>query len=285
MKKTLIGKALLVIATALCAAALFPMLLRGTGNFVFADEIRYFDPPYATAASTPSETIYYTSREEDYISVTNGVPYYTPLSDLDNDCGPTAGAMVTGFYDKYCENLIEGYTSYFPATGKYRSNDSVHIPQLMRDLYTRMHTNEKGEGVTESDCLEGLRSYVQDKGYAIEYEEISSSVYYREWEYMAAIEANTPVLLFYDPAELTLDGLYSDHDVLSFIPIEGNHVYVGFGFFIVHYYNGDDNFRTDTYLRVATGRAINESGLIRINSTAAGAVTYGFNSAYAVKIY
>lgn len=135
-------------------------------------EIRYTGPTvlYGDNVATPysdinSEQIYYTDRQYTYYTTTNSVPLYEPSGALTNSCGATGGAIVVGFYDKYYENLIPNYTSYYTATGKYKNSSSnTYVSTLMSDLYTLMRTNVDDVGVSESDCRNGLKSMLKTKG-------------------------------------------------------------------------------------------------------------------------
>ncbi|MDE6075060.1 MAG: hypothetical protein K2G26_01340, partial [Clostridia bacterium] len=101
-----------------------------------ADAQRFGTTVQLYSTNTSTETIEYGSRADDLYETINGVPQYT--AQLSNSCGATAGATIVGFYDKYYEDLIPDYTSYYSATGKYRSPDKVYIPALMDELYTLM---------------------------------------------------------------------------------------------------------------------------------------------------
>ena len=126
------------------------------------EEVRYADLAVTYGAVNSSENVPFTKRETEYKEIKNAIPRYNQLSALPNSCGATAGAIVVGFYDKYYENLIPNYTSYV-SSGTYKGNDSTYIPQLMRELYTLMRTNIDDVGVSEQDCLNGLKAYVNAK--------------------------------------------------------------------------------------------------------------------------
>ena len=244
----------------------------------------YFGSVQPYAENLGSETIYYTHREEQYIETVNGVPLYIQLSNLENSCGATAGSIIVGFYDKYYEDLIPNYTSYFPATGKYRANDKVYVPALMEEFYSLMRTNVDDVGVAESDCLNGMRKYVQNKNHSFSYTSLKSSSKLNETAYVNSINSNKPVLLFNGRTELITDILtYSDHDSLPLATIAGNHIYVGYGYYIVKYYNGNNNFRTDTYLRVACGLSYTNA-FIRIASNVSSISSEWFINAYSIAI-
>ena len=45
------------------------------------------------------------------------------------------------------------------------------------------------------------------------------------------------------------------------------HIVVGYGLYEVNYYNGDNLFRTDRYIRVATGLSTSSEYLLKIDAT------------------
>ena len=231
-----------------------------------------------------SEEIYFDRREEEYIETYKGVPLYTQQPSLPNSCGPTAGAIIVGFYDRYYEDLIPNFTSYYPATGLYKSADRTYIPVLQNDLYVEMKTNVADVGVNETDCLNGLKQYVNKKNRAIQYSSVKSGSSINESSYINALNANHPVILFNNSTDVYMFGYASDHDIFVKSTIDGNHIYVAYGLYRVKYYRNNGNVRTDTYLRVACGLSLLDDGFIRISSTEVSVSNQWLNSAYAVAI-
>ena len=137
-----------------------------TANAASADQAlegRYYDKPVASArAAGDVETINFTTLDNIYIQTPNRVPLYYSHT-LENACGPIGGGIIVGYYDKYFQNLIPNYTNYYTATGKYRLQDSTYVPAMIQALYTEMQTNVVAPGVSESECLDGLQSYVEGK--------------------------------------------------------------------------------------------------------------------------
>lgn len=273
--KTTKVKSIVAITLLLCLT-----IISSFGLVAYADtEIRYADIPTATpyAAVTSSETVYFTNRETSYVKLPYGVPRYNQISALPNSCGPTAGAIVVGFYDKYYEDLIPNYCSYVGA-GTYKGNDSTYSKQLMQELYTLMRTNVDDVGVSETDCKNGLKTYVQNKGHNLSYTNVKSFNKVNESAYTNAINNNTPVLLFCAKMDMYNIGTNENYDAIAKTSIEGAHVSVGYGIFIVKYYNGDNLFRTDKYLHVATGLALMNTCYLKLEATD------WCNAAYAVSI-
>lgn len=219
--------------------------------------------PYAAVSS---ETVNYTSKEETYEETAYGMPIYYQRSTLPNSCGPTAGAIVVGFYDKYYVDLIPDYDPCL-STGKYKRADKVYIPQLMSELYTLMRTNVDDVGVSESDCLNGLRTYVANRGRVINYNKIISSKRVNEAAFVSAIHNNQPTLLFCSKMDLYLISTTTNSDKLLKSAYVGAHVAVASGIYTVKYYNGNNNFRTDKYIKVVTGFSEVSTGYLRLDAS------------------
>ncbi len=230
------------------------------------EEVRYADLAVTYGAVNSSENVPFTKRETEYKEIKNAIPRYNQLSALPNSCGATAGAIVVGFYDKYYENLIPNYTSYV-SSGTYKGNDSTYIPQLMRELYTLMRTNIYDVGVSEQDCLNGLKAYVNAKSLNLTYRSVKSFNKVNESLYLDAVNNNLPTLLFCDKMDMYNISTTADHDNVVKTSMEGAHVAVGYGIYIIKYYNGDSVYRTDKYLRVATGLGLMSTCYLKMSAT------------------
>lgn len=219
-------------------------------------------------SSSDTETINFTSRELDSNTTVSNVPLYYQTSDLGNACGATAGAIIIGFYDRYYQELIPNYSSYLEVVNRYLSNDNTYIPALMQELYTLMRINVDAPGVSMPDCMDGLNEYVSDKNRTFSYTNVKSSDGINLNSYIASIDANKPVILFNGSTDIYKISHGSNSDTLVKSTISNNHVYVGYGYSIISYYNSNGNFRTDTYLIVACGLSTLTTGYLRVSSTA-----------------
>lgn len=280
--KSILRKITCFVTTALtvCCGA-----LGMAANVASAEEVserRYYDVPsistYANAGDV--ETVTFTRREETYIGTPNNVPYYYSLT-LENACGPIGGGIVVGYYDKYFQNLIPDYTNYYAATGKYRPQDDTYVPAMIQELYTAMGTNVDALGVSEQECLSGLETYVEGQGYSASYTAIKPyNGSFNHTAYQNAINNGEPVLLFCDSVELIDSDSGDTQDEFITTQVSSDHIIVGFGYRILKYYDeNDNNFRTDTYLKVASGWDFNNMGYVRINEDS------WLDSAYVVDIY
>lgn len=237
----------------------------------------YGDDAMAYAA-TVTERIDFTKRDITFVETNKGVPLYSQIGTYANSCGAVAGAIVVGFYDAYYENLIPNYNPLL-ASGKYKRNDATYVPKLFGDLYTLMRTNVDDVGVSEEDCKSGLRAYVNNHGQNLSYSNVKGYNAINEAAFVNAINNNQPVLLFCDKMDLYSFSNNSDYDLLIKYEFSGAHIAVGFGLYTLTYYNGNNNFRTDKYLRIATGISGMPDSYLKLESTD------WCDSAYAVSVY
>ena len=279
MKRTIV---ILFCAFLLVCGSLIPTLAARADETTEPVSDRYYDSYITSPYAVESEFIYYSKRAGDVpVTTTNLAPTYYPNPDLANSCGPTAGAVVVGFYDKYYENLIPNFTAYYPATGKYKPKDKVYVPAVMQGLYTLMRTNIDDVGVSEKDCLNGLEDYIQEKGYQVNYKPVKNSAGAFQFTTVKnAIDNNKPVLLFCDEAKMVSVAVGDGYDKIVTSVIQSKHVVVAFGYNIIQYYNSKNElFRTDTYLVVSTGLSIISVDYISVNSTS------WLDNGYVVEIY
>ena len=237
----------------------------------------YGDDAMAYAA-TVTDRIEFTKRDITFVETTKGVPLYSQVGTYANSCGAVAGAIVVGFYDAYYENLIPNYVPVF-SNGKYKRNDTVYIPKLFGDLYDLMRTNVDDVGVSEEDCKNGLRAYVNNHGQNLSYSNVKGYNAINEAAFVNAIKNNQPVLLFCDKMDLYSIGNNSTFDIVVKTDFNGAHIAVGFGLYTLTYYNGNNNFRTDKYIRIATGISGMPDSYLKLESTD------WCDSAYAVSVY
>lgn len=232
-----------------------------------AAETRYADAPIVSAYAG-NEAIYYTTKEIVAENYTPGrCPLYYGLSDLSNECGAVAGAEIAAFYDKYYPDLVPNWVSYYPSSGKYRIQDSTNVPALIRTMYTLMRTNVDDVGVSRTDFLNGLKTYVNNNGYQVSYQSVKSGNAIDFNQCKSAIDNNKVVVLFALPCTIYDITDANGYDGLIPINITGAHIMVAFGYYKVNYYNNSGLFRTDTYLCLATGRSDIEIAFYRVDAT------------------
>lgn len=279
MKRTIV---ILFCAFLLVCGSLIPTLAARADETTEPVSDRYYDSYITSPYAVESEDIYY-SRKVGNVPVftDNAIPTYDPNTDLTNSCGATAGGILLGFYDKYYENLIPGYTTYFTANGRYKPKDRVYIPAVMQRLYTLMRTNVDAVGVSETDCLNGLEDYIEEKGYNVEYKSIKNTAGAFQLNIVKdAVAKNKLVLLFCDEAKLVSVASGNGYDRVVTSVIRSKHVMVAYGYDKIDYYNSKNElFRSDTYLLVATGLSIVSTDYISVNSTS------WLDNGYVVEIY
>ena len=216
-------------------------------------EMRYADAPVlSTCAYTQ---IYFTTREiSEEQNTAGGAPLYNNTQNLSNACGPLAGTAIVAFYDKYYPNLIPGWDSYYPATGKYRPQADPNTVPVLNEMYTLMKTNVNGEGVSESEFKSGLQTYINNHGYSASFTNVMSGSTLNYSACKAAIDSNKVIALFIKPGVVYEIEEYSDHDTYTENTIAGNHIMYAFGYLQIKYYYSTGLFRTETFLKVSTGR-------------------------------
>lgn len=252
------------------------VMMFGAWTYQPDTEERYADAPLLSAYA--NETINYTKKEITLNSATPGnCPCYYPTSDLSNACGAVAGAEIAAFYDKYYPNLVPNWTSYYTSSGKYRIQDATNVPTLIRQMYTIMRTNVDDVGVSQTDFLNGLRSYVNNNGYQINYQNVKSGSTVDFNQCINAVDSNKVIVLFIPATNVYSVVENSNLDIVTSTNISGGHIMVAYGYYQIKYYNASGVFRTDTYLRVAVGQTSLSTALFKINSTA-------LNAAYIVNI-
>lgn len=141
-----------------------------------------------------------------------------------------------------------------------------------------MRTNVDDVGVSETDCLNGLRTYVESKGHSITYNNIKTINKVNETALVNAINSNLPSLLFCSKTDMYAISTGTNDDLIVKSSMEGAHIVIGYGMLAVKYYNGDNVFRTDKYIKVATGLSYSSSAYLKLTATD------WCKSAYSVKI-
>lgn len=244
-KKIFLATAILLIFVAVFGV--------GASAYASVAETRYADAPVRSPYA--SEIINYTSKEVTEENYTFGrCPMFTGTSDLDNACGAIAGAEIVAFYDRYFPELIPDWTPYFNSNLNYRWQDDVVIPALIHELYTLMRTNVDDVGVSRTDFLNGLTSYVTGKGYQINYQSVKSGNSLNYQQCKNAIDNNKVIVLFVNPTTVYTLTEANGYDALAPKNITGAHIMLAFGYLQIKYYNANGLFRTDTSLCIATGR-------------------------------
>lgn len=266
-----------LLKLSLLAASLISVLIFGGRTTAQAQTAeRYADAPLiSTYAST---TISYSSRTVDSNYTPGQAPNYTQVSGMSNACGAVAGTTIVGFYDKYYDNMIPGWVSYYTASGNYRIQDSTYVPGVMWEMYDLMQTNVKDVGVSEQEFVSGLKSYINNQGYSVSMQNVvsGSSIDYQACK--NAINNNKVIALLSHAGDVYLLGESSGQDIITPVNIAGSHIMVAFGYYEINYYDSNNKlFRTDMYLDVATGLSVPQTARYKVNP-------HNLSSAYVVNI-
>lgn len=199
-----------------------------------------------------SETITYATKETTEYKISSEVPNYYAQMDATN-CANVAGAVLIGYYDRFCEDLIPDYKTYIQIGSaiKYRVG-TFETEAVVRTLYNYMDTDIGAEGTTYAGFHKGMRKYVNEKNYTYSYTELGN---FNFNNYVSAVEANKPVAIFLLDYSLLVTG--SDTGTVQTINTHHGrvaHVVIGYGYKIDTYYNSNNQvITTRTYLRVASG--------------------------------
>ncbi|MBR1968248.1 MAG: hypothetical protein IKA11_02505 [Clostridia bacterium] len=267
--------ALLVALTLILGMFIMPQITPAKADTLPTD--RYYDYSDGIALAAESETINYARKETTNYELPYGVPSYYPV-DMLNACGPVAGGIVVGYYDKYFENLIPNFTAYFAVNGRYRGMNSNYVLPMLQEMYTLMRTNVDDVGVSQADCLNGLETFVENKGLSLTYSSVKSSTFI-DSAYINAINNMQPVLIFAESIDLYGLYVYDGYDYFSFLQSSQAHIVVGYGYRTIRYYDANDNlFRTDNYLMVSSGWSSHSLGFVKVNNSS------WMNAAYAVEV-
>ena len=259
MKKLMYFTLVLVILSSICMFGAWSPIDQAT-------ETRYANAPIVSTYA--SEYVYYTSRDiPDEGRTDGGAPTFLGTTGISNACGAIAGAEIVAFYDKYYPNLIPGWDSYYPATGKYRAQNTTYIDPIMVELYNLMRTNVAGEGVSESEFKTGLQQYFTNHGDTASFASVKSGSALNYSACKTAVDSNKIIVLFITPGNVYAISEGSNYDAIGSYAINGNHIMIAFGYLQIKYYNSTGLFRTDTYLEVATGRDAPMKAYFRIDSS------------------
>ncbi len=238
---------------AMIALLMSALCIWQVSSIAFADEeVRYTNGGISLYSS--AEYLYYNSRTQLEYNITPGMaPTYIATGEYTNACGAIAGANTIGFFDKYIEDLIPGWQSYFPANGRYKPDDKVYIPAVIAELYTLMRTNVDDVGVSETDFLNGLREFVELRDKNITYTSLYSNGTINYAGCKASIDAGKPILVFMDPTDMISISVRDGNDYIMRQSLASAHIALIYGYERIQYVLTDNTVRTDTYLIMSTG--------------------------------
>lgn len=227
------------------------MFIFGTGFAVHnkSTEITYCG--YGDEISE-SETISYSRKEVLEYSIYEAVPEYTIQNSFSN-CANIAGAILIGYYDRFCEDLIPNYKSYTQLGSiiTYKGI-SATTEQVIRDLYEMMGTDVGSVGTTFSGFQTGMNAYVSSHNYTYKTSYIGA---YNYNDYISSINSSRPIAVFLNDYSLVdnfQDNGKSETINSSYSSVA--HVVICYGYVEVNYYDSSNRIITQRrYLMVSSG--------------------------------
>lgn len=215
------------------------------------DETRYGGNGELTFSS---RTISYATKKivEEY-QIPFGLPRYYGENDK-SVCANVSGAIVIGYYDRFCENLIPDYKTYQKRLSiiTYK-NLNARILTLIDELKGFMQGNNPA-GATFNEYKKGLNNYCLNAGYTYRDESVFASNKLSMQKYKSAIDDKKPVAVFLNSFKLL--GITESADKITISEGQGDftHIVTCYGYYKCEYYdkNGKKVYTADC-LKVATG--------------------------------
>lgn len=247
----------IIIGIAFCLCAYSNVLPAAQSRTASA----FFSAGYAggTYIETQTEEIVYNHKTEEKQSLGSSFPdYFNTSSQLTNSCANVAGANVIGYYDRYLENLIPGYTpgrargesySYYPMNVQPEKKQAV-----INELYSLMGTNSIENGTSYDQYKAGLDAYVAAQGYTVAHSSVMSGGNLNLNAVSESITAGRPVVLFLSGYNITSLSKQSGKDTYVKMIYGGNHMVVVYEISTIRYYNAADQLiAVKTIMQAATG--------------------------------
>lgn len=223
-------------------------------------------------------TISYDNHTMSETYINKLLPPYKNLTQA-NSCAPMAGSIVVGYYDVFLPNLIPNFEAGFTYNGVFRyAPQNSAVINMKEQLYALMGTNSIQPGTSVNQFKTGLTSYVESKGYNINYASCGTTFNY-------SIATNhflqqTPIIMFVNSYEYyDLAGINTTSTEITMLKKQENvgHAVAAFGFREYNFYKNNKLFRTDKYMIVCFGDG--SQGLLSINNLNT------IDEAYAITIY
>lgn len=214
------------------------------------------------------ETINYTRKTTEEYTIPFELPNIFGSLNGITSCANNAGIVVIVYYDRFFEGLIPNYQSYVQIGPviRYRTGTS-QVFDLGEELYVLMETDVQYQGTTFAGFQNGMRQYVESKGYTYSTMSLFTNGVLNMVSYKSAVQNGKPVPIFLS-GYAYLNGITESEnsDLIESSSSVNGHVVVGCGYKIDTYYNANDQvITTRTYLKVATGHYAYGIGYLNIN--------------------
>lgn len=239
------------------------------------EETCYADTNYHGSSFQGVETEYinYHHKTETDFHIGYSLPKYVDLA-MDahtNCCASTAGSIVMGYYDRVYDELIPGFTAGRTIRGVYIYYGVNEVVQqnAIDPLYTAMKTNVYGAGTRSIDCRNGLKEVVQQRGRSCSFTSVVNNSTLNVAAYQAETDAERPVLFFSANYTLLSQSGFENgagQDKLEKHVYIGAHVFVGYGYKRVDYYDAAGTLiDSNCFLYAASGIADIQNCFILLN--------------------
>lgn len=174
-----------------------------------------------------------------------------------NYCAPLAGTVLAGYYDRWYESLIPGYstwTSFGPISIYSSFSSNTYIQSAFERLYELTKTNVYHDGTTEEEFVTGMNQYVDEKGLNISYNSVKQGNSIDLSLMDTYLDNEKPVLLLCETYNI-ITAIADDGEQVTLSKINSDvaHMMVAYGYEQYAYYKNGRLFRTDTYLKVSSG--------------------------------
>lgn len=218
--------------------------------------------------SEVSEKVYYANKTENSYSIKGDLPKYSGV-DGGTNCANVAGSIIIGYYDRFCENLIPNFTTYYAlGTAIVYKSMSVEVGAVVTSLNNLMGTDVDQVGTTFTGFQNGMTNYARDHGYTYSSESVLSGGVFNFNKYKSAVENNKPVALFLSVYAL-LNQIQENNGEDTIISNQSTyaHVAAACGYKQHIYYNSNGQKTAErTYLKISSGLSAGEICYLNINS-------------------
>ena len=231
---------------------------------------------YGTAPVTHNVTVTYDSLTKTYTNIDILLPNYSSAYGT-NGCTPTAGNVVTTYYDYYYPNLLPDYDPTYTYNNKiYWQTQNETTNNMQVELYNLMGTNTEAAGTSVAQFKTGMTSYYNSHGYNISYNNVTNSI--TSANAINWFNQEKPIILFltsYDFYPITGFNQGENETTMIGYTETAGHAVVACAYFEYTYYTNNEVTRLDRWLYVVFGNG--NYGYLTINDTSYIEEAYTFD--------
>lgn len=231
---------------------------------------------YGTEPENHIEEFTYDNYTRTNTNIDTLVPNYSS-SHGTNGCTPTAGCIVTAYYDSLYTNLLPNYEPYYTYNNRvYWQTQNSTINAMQVELYNLMGTNTESAGTSVAQFKTGMTSYYNSKGYNISYNNVSSSI--TPTNAINWFNQEKPIILFltsYDFYPAVQFNVYNTNASIIGQRKTAGHAVVACAYYEYTFYTNNQISRLDKWLYVAFGN--DNYGFLSINDTSYIEEAYTFD--------